>query len=164
MKKTLSIALSLVAASVLLTGCGSDDKEAAFKPVAFDKHDRCHVCGMVISHYEGPKAEVFIKGADGEAVKFCSGRDAFSFALQPENARRLEAFFIHDMARAKWSAPDDKYLIDAKTAVYVVGSDAVGVMGPEPIAFSDPDKARTFSQNHGGEVVSYAAVSLDMLN
>lgn len=164
MHKTLRLTLSLVAASLLLAGCGGDEKEALFKPVPFDKHDRCHVCGMVISHYEGPKAQVFIKGAEGEAVKFCSGRDAFSFALQPENARRLKAFFIHDMAHANWAEPDDKFLIDATKAVFVVGSDAIGVMGPEPIAFSDAEKARVFSQNHGGEVVSYGAVTLETLN
>ena len=164
MHKTLRLTLSVLAASLLLAGCGSDDQETPFKPVAFDKHDRCLVCGMVISHYEGPKAEVFIKGAEGEAVKFCSGRDAFSFALQPENARRLKAFFIHDMARADWAEPEDKYLIDATKAVYVVGSDTVGVMGPEPIAFSDPEKARVFSQKHGGKVIAYKAVTLEVLD
>lgn len=164
MKKTLVLAFSALLSVGFLTGCGGEEKVDGISPVPFDKHDRCHVCGMVISHYEGPKAEIFIKGAEGEAVKFCSGRDAFSFALQPENARRLKAFFIHDMARADWNKPDDEMLTDATAAYYVIGSNAQGVMGPEPVAFSSREKAAVFSQNHGGSIVTYSEVTLEALN
>ena len=91
------LALAAIACAALV-GCSEEATEVV-KAVPIGAHDRCKMCGMVIVHYPGPKAEIFIKGADGEAVKFCSGRDAFTFALQPENARRLIGFFIHDMGK-----------------------------------------------------------------
>lgn len=119
---------------------------------------------MVIVHYPGPKAEIFIKGADGEAVKFCSGRDAFTFALQPENARRLIGFFIHDMGKTGWEKPDDAALVDATKAVYVYGHDVDGVMGNEPVAFISQDKAQEFIKKHGGKLYAYKDVTLELLD
>ena len=81
-------------AAALLAGCSGQQAPKTHQPAAIGAHDRCHLCGMVIVHYEGPKAQIFIKDVE-EPLKFCSGRDAFTFALQPENARRLEGFFIH---------------------------------------------------------------------
>lgn len=161
MKKCLAM---LVLAAVLLTGCGDESKKQTFTPTAFDAHDRCHLCGMVIAHYEGPKAELFIKGAEDSAVKFCSGRDAFTFALQPENARRLLAFFIHDMGATSWGQPDDKALIDATQAHYVYGHDMMGVMGNEPAAFSSQDGALAFVKKHGGKIYTYADITLQLLD
>lgn len=161
MKKILYAAA--VAACVALSGCGEKANPKVHVPQPFGTHDRCILCGMVIVHYEGPKAEVFIKDAGDEAVKFCSGRDAFTFALQPENARRLEGFFIHDMAKTDWAKPDDRYLIDATKAVYVYGHDIDGVMGNEPAAFSDKGAAEKFVVEHGGAVYDYKAVTLELL-
>ena len=73
------LALAAIACAALV-GCSEEATEVV-KAVPIGAHDRCKMCGMVIVHYPGPKAEIFIKGADGEAVKFCSGRDAFTFAL-----------------------------------------------------------------------------------
>ena len=161
MKKILCVAA--LATSLMLAGCGEKAETKVHAPQPFGAHDRCLLCGMVIVHYEGPKAEVFIKDAGEEAVKFCSGRDAFTFALQPENARRLEGFFIHDMAKTDWEQPDDKYLIDATRAVYVYGHDIEGVMGNEPAAFSDRSAAEKFVAEHGGAVYDYKAVTLELL-
>lgn len=161
MKKVLAV---LLAAGVLLTGCGDEAKKQTFHPVPFHEHDRCNLCGMVISHYEGPKAELFIKGAEDTAVKFCSGRDAFTFALQPENSRRLLAFFVHDMAKTAWAKPDDKALADATKAVYVYGHDLPGVMGNEPAAFTTQSAAQDFVAKHGGKIYSYADITLELLD
>lgn len=155
--------LASAACCVMLVGC-SEEAEEVVKPVAFEAHDRCILCGMVIAHYPGPKAEVFIKGADGEAVKFCSGRDAFTFALQPENARRLLGFFIHDMGTTDWDYPSDSALMDATKAVYVYGHDVEGVMGNEPAAFSTQEKAQEFIQKHGGKLYAYKDVTLELLD
>lgn len=155
--------LLTVACCSTLAGC-SETTDETVKPVAFDAHDRCILCGMVIAHYPGPKAEVFIKGADGEAVKFCSGRDAFTFALQPENARRLLGFFIHDMGTTDWDSPSDSALMDATKAHYVYGHNVEGVMGNEPAAFSSQEKAQAFIQKHGGKLYAYKDVTLELLD
>lgn len=160
-KMGLAAALTV---ALLLTGCGGDEQKKTFAPVAFDAHDRCNLCGMVIAHYEGPKAELFIKGAEDTAVKFCSGRDAFTFALQPENARRLLAFFVHDMGATDWAKPQDKALIDATQAHYVYGHDIAGVMGNEPAAFATTDAANAFIAKHGGKLYTYSQVTLELLD
>ncbi len=146
-----------------LCGC-SEEAAKAVSAVPFDAHDRCKMCGMVIAHYPGPKAEVFIKGVEDEAVKFCSGRDAFTFALQPENARRLVGFFVHDMGKTSWEKPDDAALIDATKAFYVYGHNIDGVMGNEPAAFSDKEKAEAFAKEHGGRIYAYKDVTLKLLD
>lgn len=146
------------------TGCSQQKDEITYTPQPFGEHDRCLLCGMVITHYAGPKAQVFIKDLGQEAVKFCSGRDAFTFALQPENARRLQAFFIHDLAKTEWDTPDDRFLMDARQAHYVYGHDVEGVMGNEPAAFSSLDAAKAFVEKHGGKIYDYGSVTLELLD
>lgn len=156
--------IAATAFALLLTGCTDEVQKKTFTPTAFGAHDRCNMCGMVIANYEGPKAQVFIKGAEETAVKFCSGRDAFTFALQPENARRLLAFFIHDVGSSSWEKPQDKDLMDARQAYYVYGHDIAGVMGNEPAAFSTQQAAREFMQKHGGKLYSYGDITLELLD
>lgn len=148
--------------AALLAACGEDKKAVKLMPVVpFDKHDRCHLCGMVIAHYDGPKAEVFLKNID-EAVKFCSVRDAFTFALQPENARRLHTFYVHDMSGDDWEKPGR--FIDAKSAYYVYGSAKEGVMGVEPVPFADKNAAETFKKAQGGSILRYDEITLKRLS
>ncbi len=95
-----------------LAGCG-DDKEAVqqtLEPVAFHASDECHVCGMVIASFPGPKGQAVAK----EGVKkFCSTAELLGWWLQPEN-RLLDAkLYVHDMGRSVWAHPDDEHLIDA---------------------------------------------------
>lgn len=155
--------LLTLASCAVLAGCSEEAVDVP-GPVAFDAHDRCILCGMVIAHYPGPKAEVFIKGAEDQAVKFCSGRDAFTFALQPENARRLIAFYIHDIGKTEWDYPADSALMDATKAYYVYGHDVEGVMGNEPVAFSSREKAQAFIKEHGGALYAYKDVTLELLD
>ena len=158
-KKTLFAAVCVAA---MLSGCGGEEAPKAHQPVPIGAHDRCHLCGMVIVHYEGPKAQIFIKDVE-EPLKFCSGRDAFTFALQPENARRLEAFFIHDLAKTGWKKPDDRAFVDARSMHYVYGHNIAGVMGNEPAAFSDKKAAMDFIAKESGSLVGYKDVTLDLL-
>lgn len=155
--------LAATAAMVFtLSGCGEDEQKTVYTPQPIGAHDRCHLCGMVIVHYEGPKAEIYIKDVE-QPIKFCSGRDAFTFALQPENARRLKAFFIHDLAKTSWATPDDAALVDAKNLWYVYGHKIDGVMGNEPAAFSTEAAAREFMAREGGKLYRYADVTLELL-
>lgn len=163
MKKTVGLLLLAGLCALMLSGCGDEAGERVLKPVPFGEHDRCHLCGMVISHYEGPKAEIILKGAEETPLKFCSGRDAFTFALQPENQRRLLAFYIHDLGATSWETPDDKALIAAKDAHYVYGHRREGVMGAEPAAFGRLDAAKAFAAEWGGKTLEYADITLSRL-
>ena len=149
-------------AAALLAGCSGQQAPKTHQPAAIGAHDRCHLCGMVIVHYEGPKAQIFIKDVE-ESLKFCSGRDAFTFALQPENARRLEGFFIHDLAKTNWKKPDDAAFADARAMHFVYGHKIAGVMGNEPAAFSDKKAAEAFMAKEGGALYGYSDVTLELL-
>jgi copper chaperone NosL len=156
--------LFLFSTAILLAGC-KDGKEsaAALKPQEIGRHDRCHLCGMVILNYEGPKAQVYLKNV-AEPVKFCSTRDAFTFALQPENQRRLQAFFVTDLSRTAWDKPTAESFMDAKSAYFVLGSRREGAMGSEAVPFSVQKDAEGFQKREGGKILRYGDITLNALN
>lgn len=146
---------------MLLIGCGKDNKPER-KPIAIASDARCTLCGMIIRNYPGPKAELFIKGVD-EAVTFCSARDAFTFALQPENARRLEGFFLQNAALGEDALPEAQSFLDVSKAVLVMDSRREGIMGAEPVAFANEKEAKAFITKMGGRIVKYEDITLETL-
>lgn len=148
--------------TVFLVGCNNSEQKAALQPVVFDKHDRCQICGMVILNYPGAKAQVFIKD-NKEALKFCSVKDGFVFILQPENNKRLRNFFVSDFGNAK-EIPLNEKMLKAQDAVYVAGSDVRGAMGKSILPFATEDAAKAFKAQHGGTIVKYNEVNLELLN
>ena len=93
-----------------------------------------------------------------------SGRDAFTYALQPENQRRLLAFFIHDLGKTSWETPADDALVPAASAMYVYGHGREGVMGDEPVAFTEKSRADAFIAKWGGQVYKYEEITLKRLD
>ena len=154
---------------VAVVGCSeqSEQQQVIHQAVAIESADECHLCGMLISNFSGPKAELFRKGitqADGEQVKkFCSTRDMFSFYLDPENKRNVTTILVHDMSKAPWDAPNDGYFIDARQAWYVVGSSKMGAMGKTLASFSAKTDADAFATEFGGSVIDFSAVSYQSL-
>lgn len=159
--------LSIVLVTVI--GCSeqSEQQQVIHQAVAIESSDECHLCGMLITNFSGPKAELFRKGvteADGNSVKkFCSTRDMFSFYLDPENKRNVTTILVHDMSKAPWNAPNDSYFIDARKAWYVVGSDKTGAMGKTLASFSAKTDADAFATEFGGTVIDFNAVSYQSL-
>ncbi len=154
---------------VTVIGCSeqSEQQQVIHQAVAIESSDECHLCGMLITNFSGPKAELFRKGvteADGNSVKkFCSTRDMFSFYLDPENMRNVTTILVHDMSKAPWDAPNDGYFIDARKAWYVVGSDKTGAMGKTLASFSAKTDADAFATEFGGTVIDFNAVSYQSL-
>ncbi|WP_077284050.1 nitrous oxide reductase accessory protein NosL [Cognaticolwellia aestuarii] len=159
--------LSIVLVAVI--GCSeqSEQQQVIHQAVAIESSDECHLCGMLITNFSGPKAELFRKGvteADGNSVKkFCSTRDMFSFYLDPENKRNVTTILVHDMSKAPWNAPNDGYFIDARNAWYVVGSEKMGAMGKTLASFSAKADADAFAKEFGGTVIDFDAVSYQSL-
>jgi len=154
---------------VAIVGCSeqSEQQQIIHQAVAIESADECHLCGMLISNFSGPKAELFRKGitqADGDQVKkFCSTRDMFSFYLDPENKRNVTTILVHDMSKAPWDAPNDGYFIDARQAWYVVGSSKMGAMGKTLASFSVKTDADAFAIEFGGRVIDFSAVNYQSL-
>ncbi len=157
--------LLVVVAAITLAGCSKEAGTEVAKPdpVHFHPEDECHVCGMSVMGFPGPKGEA-LGGSSGQIRKFCSTRDLFAWALQPENAHGKHTMYVHDMAQTEWKAPADAALIDAREAYYVVGSKRTGAMGPTLASFGNENSAHEFSQQYGGRVLSFGEVTLDNLN
>jgi len=154
---------------VTVFGCSeqSEQQHIIHQAVAIESADECHLCGMLITNFSGPKAELFRQGVtkeEGNSVKkFCSTRDMFSFYLDPENNRNVTTILVHDMSKAPWDAPDDGYFIDARQAWYVVGSRQTGAMGKTLASFSAKTDADAFASEFGGKVIDFNAVSYQSL-
>lgn len=156
------VALMLVCSFLLGCSGAPEQAQVIHQAVAIEKADECHLCGMIISEFPGPKGELFHKTHSG-AKKFCSTRDLFSFVLQPENKRQMSQVFVHDMSQVPWDSPDDKQFIDAKNAWYVHGSSQTGAMGATIASFGTEQNAQTFAQQFGGKVVRFDGINQDLL-
>ncbi|MBW4934271.1 nitrous oxide reductase accessory protein NosL [Marinobacter sp. F4206] len=155
----------LILTTILLAACGNNEEQANTRPdpVHIASGDECHVCGMVIEGFPGPKGEA-ITEKDQHVRKFCSTRDMFAWMLQPENVNRAHTLYVHDMAQTQWQSPDDTALIDAREAFFVVGSERDGAMGPTLASFAEEAAAEAFSKEYGGQVLAYGEVTLEHIN
>jgi len=152
----------------LFAGCdntadgGVSSKAFSQAVVAIESGDECHLCGMLIGGFPGPKGESYLR-RDPQVKKFCSTRDMLSFYLQPENTHQTEAIFVHDMAVTPWDHPDDDVFINARKAWYVAGSDKMGAMGPTLASFSTKDSAQAFIEGNGGRLLPFDEITLSLL-
>jgi len=152
----------VLAAAVLAAGCGREQQAVHHSPQPIASGDECHVCGMIIKRFPGPKAEAFVAGSD-TPFKFCSTRDLFAYLLQPETKSQVRDIYVHDMGATNWAHPDDGAFMDARNAWYVVGSDRRGAMGPTLAPFKDRGAAEAFAREHGGRVLGFADISLEVM-
>lgn len=139
-----------------LGGCREEDETKAPPPRELTRDAVGHYCGMIVTDHPGPKAQVFIAGED-EPTWFTSVRDAIVFMILPDEPKKVTAVYVNDMGRAEsWDAPGAGTWIDAKTALFVIGSSRMGGMGaPEAVPFSDMESAKSFADRYGGEIVSF---------
>lgn len=167
MKNVLLIWVLLV--SQFLVSCSKKNEQAEMvhQAHAIESADECHLCGMLISHFAGPKAQLFRNGVNEQESKkvhkFCSTRDMFSFYLDPENKRNVTTMYVHDMSKSPWDEPNDDYFIDAKTAWFVTGSNKMGAMGKTLASFSKEADAIAFSKEFGGKVLAFSQIDLTVL-
>ncbi|EXF45400.1 lipoprotein involved in nitrous oxide reduction [Pseudomonas sp. BAY1663] len=144
-----------------LAACGEKEEvQQRLDPVAFHDSDECHVCGMIISDFPGPKGQAVEKGG---VKKFCSTAEMLGWWLQPEN-RRLDAkLYVHDMGRSVWEHPNDEHLIDATSAYYVVGTSLKSAMGATLASFAEEKDAKALASLHGGRVLRFAEIDQTLL-
>jgi len=165
--KLLALITALTLTTPLIMSCSdnTEQQKVIHEAVAMESSDECHLCGMLITRFDGPKGEVFRKEQDDKVFKFCSTQDMFSYYLDPENTRNVAQMYVHDMSKMPWGSEsiDDKYFIDAKTAWYVVGSRKMGAMGKTLASFSQKADAEVFAKEFGGQVNSFEDINLNSL-
>jgi len=166
--KTASIrasrSLLVLLFGLLLAACSEPETEQKnLDPVAFHGSDECHVCGMIITDFPGPKGQAVDKSA---VKKFCSAAEMLGWWLQPENRIGTAKLYVHDMGRSEWLKPDDSHLIDATHAFYVVDlgdSGLKGAMGAVIASFADEQAAHKLATIHGARVLRFEEINQDVL-
>ncbi|AGI26828.1 nitrous oxide reductase accessory protein NosL [Pseudomonas sp. MT3] len=161
LSRPLRLGLAAGLFAVLLGGCDDAAQQTAnLAPVPFQNGDECHVCGMIISDFAGPKGEAV---APGSVHKFCSTAELLGWWLQPENQHGGARLYVHDMARSDWNHPDDRHLIDATTAFYVVGVKRPGAMGATLASFAERADAERMANAEGGRVLRFDEIDQSVL-
>jgi nitrous oxide reductase accessory protein NosL len=126
-------------------------------------HAKCPVCGMFVYKYPKWSALITIHGKDyyfdgiKDMMKYYIFSDDFPF-----NRQKIEKILVSDYYKLE--------AIDANKAFYVVGSDVLGPMGNELIAFKNKKEATNFMHDHNGkdilsfkEINAKVVISLDTI-
>lgn len=161
MRRRAAFAL-LLPGLVLLAACGDEEADAIPPPAPLTRHAVGHFCGMTLVEHAGPKGQAWLRGAD-TPLWFSSARDAIAFTHLAENPKAIRAVYVSDMAKATdWDDPGATNWVEARRAVYVLGSDRRGGMGAEEaVPFSDRAAAERFAADHGGRVLGFAEIPRD---
>lgn len=127
--RSASLALVLALGGGVLTGCSDEAVQAqALAPVEIDRATSCELDGMLLIDYAGPKAQIHYAGQEKPSF-FCDTVELFNTLLAGEQVRAVRMVYVQDMGKADWEHPEGHW-IDAKTAIYVVGSKRHGSMVP----------------------------------
>lgn len=160
------VALAL-ALSALLAGCGgesgpqagSQGGNNAITPVEITRSTASVIDGMLLADYPGPKGQIHYAG-QAEPDFFCNTKDMMYVYLVPEQLRKVQAMFVQDMGQANWDEPQGHW-IEARQALYVVGSNRRGSMGATLGTFARDTDAQAFAQEYGGTVLRFDQLDLD---
>jgi len=162
--RTLKNLWLIAAVAFFLTGCSDDRQQAVpLSPQAFHSDDECHVCGMVITRFPGPKGQVLDEQA-GNVKKFCSVSEMVSWLVQPENRHALDGAWVHDMAQSPWDKPDDSHLVKATDAFYVPDPALQGAMGMSLASFAKRSAAENFASIQHSQVLDLSGLEQHLAN
>jgi copper chaperone NosL len=159
--RRLALAATLLA-SILLGGCF--DKQAAQVPPPRQMTEEAigHYCGMNLFEHPGPKGQIFVTSLI-EPVWFSSVRDTIAFTMLPDEPKDIQAIYVSDMGQANsWDRPGAGNWVEARKALFVIGSRIKGGMGgDEAVPFSERVAAEKFVSENGGRIVGFAEVPRD---
>lgn len=117
-----------------------------------------HICGMFLSEHPGPKGQIFVAG-QSQPLWFSSVRDAIVFLRFGDGGASAVVAYVNDMGRADWTRPDPGTWIDAREALFVLGSRRASGMGEaEAVPFADREAARQFVTRYGGTMAAFAEI------
>jgi len=121
--------------------------------------DLCPVCGMLVAKYPHWVATIVYK--DGHAHFFDGAKDMFKFWFDPP---KYVPGHSREMIASIWVT--DYYNlqpIDARSALYVIGSDVLGPMGHEFVPLASLADAEEFMKEHKGKrILRFDQVTKDL--
>ncbi len=116
------------------------------------KDKKCPVCGMFVYKYPRWAAVLEIEKTDKtEKLYFDGVKDLMKFYMNPEEWGKYKDIKILKVCVTDYYKQTK---MDGKKAIYVINSNIYGPMGNELIPFSSLEDAKTFIQDHSGEVVN----------
>jgi copper chaperone NosL len=156
--------LGLILIMALALSSGTTEAKEGKQPVdtlprVIDKHMNCPVCNMYPTRYPKWQSQIVFK--DGSHYAFDGCKHLFRFLLNMEkydkdhSRKDVAKAWVKDFNSGKW--------IEAEKAHYVAGSSVMGPMGMELIPFSEHMVAMKFHTERGGEMLHFAAVTMDLL-
>ncbi len=145
-----------------LVGCDGGSGNQAKTPTEIGPGTACHLDGMLLADYPGPKAQILVAGR-AEPMFFCDTTELFNTLLAGEQALKIEGVYVQDMGRAEWERPQG-YWIDARQGFYVLGSKRHGSMGPTIASFAQEADAQRHAKDYGGKVLPFAGITKDMVD
>ncbi|NOX08669.1 MAG: NosL protein [Gammaproteobacteria bacterium] len=146
-----------------IAGCENTEvKDQSRGAGIFHDSDECHVCGMVIARFSGPKAMVYLR-KQPEAIRFCSTHELFIWLLQPESAAIVETIYVHDMGGEGWDDPDHPVMLEARNAWYVLDEKKRVAMGVMLAPFSREEAALRYIKENGGRLLRFDEIDLLLL-
>ncbi|WP_298871362.1 nitrous oxide reductase accessory protein NosL [uncultured Bradyrhizobium sp.] len=148
--------------ALVLAGCGEKQVAQAPPPHRMTAELIGHYCGMNVLEHPGPKGQIFVASLI-EPVWFSSARDTIAFTVLPDEPKDIQAIYVTDMGKApSWEKPGVDNWIEARKALFVIGSRVKGGMGgDEAVPFSERSAAAKFVTDNGGRIVSFADVPRD---
>jgi nitrous oxide reductase accessory protein NosL len=129
----------LVLVTVLLVGAGQ-----VIEPEDVLRHPACVICGMDRQQYAHSRMLIDYKeGPAGTCSIHCTGAD-----IAVNRHKTIRGIFVADY--------QNKVLIPAKSAFWVIGGDRSGVMTQRAKwAFGTRNDAERFIKDHGGTLAGY---------
>jgi len=132
-------------------------KEFNLKKISVPNNAKCPVCGMFV--YKYPKWSALIV-LNGEKLYFDGIKDMMKYYIFsadfPFDRKKIEAITVSDYYTLE--------AISAKKAFYVIGSDILGPMGNELIAFKEKKRAKNFMNDHNGKsILTFKEIDTEIL-
>jgi nitrous oxide reductase accessory protein NosL len=138
-------ALSFAVLFSLIQVCCAPPSFAADSADVVENPKSCDVCGMDRTAFA--RSRMLIEYVDGTIVGVCSIHCAAA-ELKRHGGKEVKSLMVADYERKK--------LIDARTAVWVIGGDKEGVMTSLPKwAFLRQEDAQKFISENGGRLASF---------
>lgn len=122
--------------------------------------DTCPVCGMFVAKY--PEWIATVAYHDGHAHHFDGAKDMFKYLLDmPRWAPGHRAEDIEAIGVTEYYGLT---LIDARQALFVIGSDVLGPMGHELIPLATEEDAAEFMNDHAGKrIMRFGEIQQELL-
>ncbi|MFC6726237.1 nitrous oxide reductase accessory protein NosL, partial [Halobium palmae] len=140
----------------------------------------CDVCGMVVGQHPGPTAEIFYAdqrpGGHDNPARFDSTWEAYQYDFERENRDwERTAFYVTDYSNVEYTISEDGgdelvsthpqkgAFAPAEEVTYVVGSEVLGAMGKDLVAFTVAEDAESFRSERGGDLATHDEVTPEVI-